>query len=272
MAGGIASIAAAGHAQPRFDPIRLRLFDEPHTTHGLDDRLVDLEDGNRYRLFRAIPKSAPPPGGWPVLWLTDGNAFFDRIPDDLLARFPELMVVGVGYDTDLPFLSEARAYDYTPPPERPDPKQPERMVGGADIFLDRITGPLRRLAEDGMTISAERRTLAGHSYGGLFAIYARGQDSGFTRFCAASPSFWLDPDLPATGQLPLTIFVGDEERERGSTTDPESPAFQVPEQTRRYVDEARAKGQKIDLVILPGMQHGATLAGALPDIFAIAAE
>lgn len=270
MAGGIASITTAGLAQPRFDPIRLHLFDDPHPTHRLDDRLVDLKDGSRYRLFRAIPKSAPPPGGWPVLWLTDGNAFFDRLPADLLARFPQLVIVGVGYDTDLPFDGEARARDYTPPPLRPDPKRPERMVGGAETFLGRITGPLRDLAEDGLQIASRRRTLAGHSYGGLFAIYARAKDSGFSRFCAASPSFWLVPDMPPVGDQPLTIFVGDEERERGRLTDPEAPAFQVPEQTRRFVQTARAAGQDIDLVVLPGMQHGATLAGALPEILTIA--
>lgn len=272
MAGGMASIATAGRAQPQFDPITLRLFDAAQPAHQLDDRLVELSDGSRYRLFRAIPKSAPPPEGWPVLWLTDGNAYFDRMPADLLAAYPGLMIVGVGYDTDLPFLGVARARDYTPPPLRPDPKRPERMVGGADTFLNRIEGPLRDLAEGGLTTDPKRRTLAGHSYGGLFAIYTRGRDSGFTRFCAASPSFWLEPDLPPQGSQLLTIFVGDQERERHRAVDPDSPAFQIPVQTQEYVDAARAAGQNIDLKILPGMQHGATLAGALPDIFAIAGK
>lgn len=268
----MASIATAGLAQPQFKPTTLRLFDKPQPAHKLDDRIVDLVDGSRYRLFRAIPKSPPPPDGWPVLWLTDGNAYFDRIEAELLSEFPGLMIVGVGYDTDLPFLVEARARDYTPPPLRPDPRKPERILGGADVFLDRVKGPLRKLAEHGLRIDPKRRTLAGHSYGGLFAIYARGQKSGFSRYCAASPSLWLDPDLPPRGTPPLTIFAGDHEREQRSAGDLNKPTLQVPSQTRDYVDAAQKAGQQVNLIILPGLQHGATLAGALPDTLAIAAE
>lgn len=271
MIGAMASLATPGRAQPVFEPITLPLFDRDQPAHLLDDRLIDLEDGTRYRLFRAIPRATPFAGGWPVLWLTDGNAFFDRMPADLLAAFPGLMIVGVGYDTDMPFANTRRAFDYTAPPQRPDPKKPERMLGGADAFLRRLEGPLRDEAEAGLRTDPRRRTLAGHSYGGLFTIYARVQQSGFTRFCAASPSLWLEPDLAAKGDRPLTIFVGDRERERGETVDPANPAFRVPAQTRAFVDDGIASGQKIDLVILPGMEHGETVTGALPDIFRIAA-
>ncbi|WBU54439.1 alpha/beta hydrolase [Paracoccus sp. SCSIO 75233] len=270
--GAIATAASGAVAQPVFEPITLSLFEKSHPTHRLDDRLLDLPDGRRYRVFRAIPKAEPPADGWPVLWLTDGNAFFDRMAGELLARYPGLMIVAVGYDTDLPFASTERALDYTPPPLRPDPKRPERMVGGAAAFLARLNGPLREFAEENLPVDPHTRCLGGHSYGGLFAIYARGQQSIFSRFCAASPSFWLHPDMPAAGDAPLTIYVGDQERERGRLTDPRNPAFQVPKQTRDFVDRAAALGQDVSLSILPGLTHGQTLAGALPDMMSLAAS
>lgn len=270
LQGALTSAATAGAAQPVFEEITLPLFDAEQPAHAMDDRLIDLPDGRRYRLFRAIPKAEPPARGRPVLWLTDGNAFFDRMPADLLARFPQLMVVGIGYDTSLPFESDARALDYTPPPIRPDPRRPDRTLGGADTFLTRVEGPLREFVEGGQLIDPARRTLGGHSFGGLFTIYARGNGSSFTRYCAASPSFWLVPELEARGQRPLTVFVGDHERERGEVSEPENPTYRVPRPTEDFVSRAKAGGQDVSLVILPGMQHGQTLAGSLPEMMAIA--
>ncbi|MFS4439442.1 alpha/beta hydrolase [Paracoccaceae bacterium GXU_MW_L88] len=258
MAAGLLG-AGMSVAQPVLEPVTLDLLRSAHPTHRFDDRLVETSGGRRYRLFRAIPKAAPPEAGWPALWLTDGNAVFDRLPPDLLAAHPGLVVIGIGYDTDLPFETTARALDYTPPPLRPDPRRAERQVGGADAFLARIDGPLRAEAERGLSIDASRRTLAGHSYGGLFALYARARGASFTQYGAISPSLWLAPDLEPGGTAPLTILVGDAERgaEGGA-----------PEDTRRFI--AQGAGQRIRVILLPGLSHGATLAGALPELMAIA--
>ena len=67
--------------------------------------------------------------------------------------------------------------------------------GGAGRFLDFITGELRQSVEaqlpDGMRIL--RRTLIGHSFGGLFTVNAvLTQPHAFDDFIAADPSFWWD--------------------------------------------------------------------------------
>ena len=257
--------------QPMFEPTRMQILTAPHPTHRLDSRDVDLGPAGVYRLFTALPK-AEAAAGWPSLWLLDGNAAFDRLPPDLLARHPGLAVVGLGYPTDMPFDTTRRALDYTPPPLRPDPKRPERMVGGAGDFLPRLTGPLRDAVESGGHFDPNRRMLAGHSYGGLCAIHAMSGDSGFARFAAISPALWLAEDLTPPPGLPLSVIVGDRERERGAVADPEKPHHCVPAQAESFVIRAGAQGRDVRLHILPGADHGATLAEAQPLLMAQAQQ
>ena len=94
---------------------------------------------------------------------------------------------------------ERRTLDFTAPDGpgdglRPDPVHPGRTAGGAAIFHDRLTGPIRAAAEAGLPVDPARRTLWGHSFGGLFTLYALlARPGGFARYAAISPSIsiWL---------------------------------------------------------------------------------
>ncbi|MDO5622757.1 MAG: alpha/beta hydrolase-fold protein [Paracoccus sp. (in: a-proteobacteria)] len=230
-----------------------------------------------HRLFVAVPVTPAPAAGWPVLYLLDGNAAFDFLTAEHLALAPGLVVVGIGYDTDRQFARAQRVLDFTAPDGpgdglRPDHVHPDRMAGGAGLFLDRLTGPLRAAAEDGLPIDANRRSLWGHSFGGLFTLYSLlVRPSAFARYAAISPSIWWDEALirrvaaaaPAmTAPPPLLIAMGDREKRSGSDgPPPDGP----PAATVGFVTDLRAHpGLDPQVHVLPGLQHIQTLPASLP--------
>lgn len=135
-----------------------------------------------------------------VLYLLDGETFFAAaaayaqwLEQSRLGIIGGVMVVGI-------VNKENRTRDLTPSASAADRQgrlDPAATLqgGGAGRFLDFITGELRQSVEaqlpDGMRIL--RRTLIGHSFGGLFTVNAvLTQPHAFDDFIAADPSFWWD--------------------------------------------------------------------------------
>ncbi len=256
-------------------PAELRLFETGSPTHLLSQKPVAAGPG--HRLFLAVPKGAPPAGGWPVLYLLDGNAAFDFLTVEHLALAPGLVLAGVGYDTDRQFARELRTFDYTAPDGpgdgiRPDPVHPGRMAGGAAQFLDRLCGPLRAAAEEGLPVDPARRTLWGHSFGGLFVLYALlTRPAAFARYAAISPSIWWDEPLirrvaagapPMQAPPPLLSALGD--REKRSGTDGPPPDGPAPATIQFLSDLRHHPGLEPQVHVLPGLVHIETIAGSLP--------
>lgn len=250
-------------------------------SHRMDE--LRVASGPGHRLFRAIPKAAPPAQGWPVLYLLDGNAAFDFLTTELLALVPGLVLIGVGYDTERQFAREQRTLDFTAPDGpgdgiRPDPVHPGRMAGGASLFLQRLSGPLRVAAEQDLPIDPARRTLWGHSFGGLFTLYALlSRPEAFARYAAISPSIWWDEALirrvaAAAGtscKPPLLVALGDREKRSGSEgPPPDGPA----PATMAFVEGLRLHpGLAPEIHVLRDHIHIQTIAGSLPLTLAFAA-
>ncbi|QDQ88275.1 alpha/beta hydrolase [Alcaligenaceae bacterium SJ-26] len=140
-----------------------------------------------------VPHAPPPPEGYPVLFMLDGNAVFDILAGQNVV--PDVLVVGLGYQTALTDPRVARAYDYTPAlwSDRAnfDPRIPERRAGGADLFLDWVQGTVRPRLARHFSVHAHRQGLYGHSYGGLFTLHALfDRPAAFDRHIAVSPSVW----------------------------------------------------------------------------------
>lgn len=258
----------------------MRLLQTGAPTHELSQKVVAVGPG--YRLFVATPKAPPSAQGWPVLYMLDGNAAFDFLTPEDLALAPGLMVVGVGYDTDRQFARELRTQDFTAPDGpgaglRPDHVHEGRMAGGAEIFHQRLTGPLRDAAEAGLPVDPTRRTLWGHSFGGLFTLYALlARPQGFARHAAISPSIWWDEALirriaaaAAPAALPLLVALGD--REKRSGTDGPPPDGPAPATMDFIAGLARHPGHRALLHVLPGLVHIQTLAGSFPLVLPFAA-
>jgi len=153
--------------------------------------------GGVYRIFVSFPKGEPPEGGYPVLYVLDGNAMFAAFAET--RRMVEwtdagkAIVVGVGYPTDDAYHVR-RLDDFTGAPTTSGAyaKFAKEKSGGWDKFLDFLTGQLRAEIGKRYKTNPDRASLFGHSLGGLFALHALYTRPGaFHTIIAASPSiFW----------------------------------------------------------------------------------
>jgi predicted alpha/beta superfamily hydrolase len=215
--------------------------------------------GRAYRIFLAWPDAEPPPGGWDVIYLLDGNAWFGTLVDSLRmqARRPEVtgvrpaIAVGIGYPTDDVLDVDARRYDLTPPcADGADPAG-DPSVGGADAFLAFLTDELGPMVDARFGLRAPHRALFGHSFGGLFALHALLTRPGaFAAYAAASPSLWFNGGallraaarLPASAAVMITAGELEEHSPRG-TSGPRGGAAGDPD--RAMIGNARAMAERL---------------------------
>ncbi len=220
--------------------------------------------GRHYRIFTAEPQQPPPPEGYPVIYVLDGNTTFGTAVDVAggYARRPDgppALVVGIGYPEDLDPRKE-RTFDLTPsitadPPEGAG-------TGGAEDFLRFIEQELKPEIAARFPVDEGQETLFGHSLGGLFTLYALVNDpASFAVFAASSPSIWFEdrflqqpqvrgrlvPKLQATQAVPrVLITVGEREQPSAPATEDERRNAQ-----RAQVDNAREFAAFLDA--LPGV-------------------
>lgn len=229
-----------------------------------------------YRIFVSRPSGEPPEGGFPVLYVLDGNALFPTlaIQAQALAARPDpalrnrVLVVGIGYPGDGLYDFAARAEDYTPLAEDRQqlPGREPRPHGGAEPFLAFIETELKPLIEARYPVDTGRQTLFGHSYGGLFTLYALlSRPDAFQAYVAASPSIWwyqgyLDRSLarfvanarqtPVAARLLVTAGSAEEPAANAALDDPR----------RQHMAERRMVGNARDFVDrlrpLPALEVG----------------
>lgn len=193
--------------------------------------------GRVYRISVAEPMGPPPECGYPVLYSLDANASFGTLAEAvrLQSRTPRgitpSIIVGIGYDSDSPIVTDERFYDYTVPaaahelPVRPN-GMPWPETGGAEDFLDFIELQLIPRIASRYPVNPEKQSVFGHSLGGFFVLYALfTRPHIFRRYIAASPSVWWKQHVlyktwevskpflqPFDLQRELSIFVGTEEK------------------------------------------------------------
>jgi predicted alpha/beta superfamily hydrolase len=156
-------------------------------------RPVKSTEGLDYRIVISQPVGPPPPGGFPVIYVVDGNAWSGIAAE--IARLDELevgptVVVGIGYPTDALLDNARRAYDLTPPGPAPAAAAGLK-TGGADVFLRFIDETVKPAVGLACKVDPGRQILFGHSLGGLFVVHTLlTRPEAFTSYIAASPSIW----------------------------------------------------------------------------------
>src|SRR5690606_3039139 len=153
--------------------------------------------------YLAIPRTLASSAGYPVIYMLDGNAVMDTLQDQDIAELAQSsppVLVAIGYEVSTRHDVMARAFDYTPPvllaDGSADGKAGEwgRPGGGADLFLDVIEYQIKPAVMQRAAIDADRQTLWGHSYGGLFAMHAlMKRPTLFQRYVLGDPSMhWYE--------------------------------------------------------------------------------
>lgn len=238
--------------------------------------ITDDVTGERYRLDVSIPEAPPPPGGYPVLYVLDGNARFGLLREarDTLSRSTgddqglPLVIVGVGYPGVSRFDVERRQRDYTPSASTVvagtgnaggvEEKAAEvrqqatsDVAGHAPQFLRFLTGQLMPWVEQRLETDSRRQALLGHSLGGLFALYVQQRcPDCYDSLFAISPSLWWN-DASLGQQLAghiddrqwcarlsdRLLFIGVGEREQ-SAEEPDGRRASL-RRERAMVDRAR---------------------------------
>ncbi|HXN35217.1 MAG TPA: alpha/beta hydrolase-fold protein [Opitutaceae bacterium] len=151
------------------------------------------QTGTEYRIYVDAPDPARAPGPWPAVLLMDGDVLFDLAveacrPLVKAGLIPPTAVIGVGYGASYGERGNFRGRDYTPTPSADEPSS-----GGADRFLDYLSGSLWPELSRRYPLREEGRAMAGHSVGSLLVLYALFQRRPFFDLALASaPSIWWD--------------------------------------------------------------------------------
>ncbi|UOQ42586.1 alpha/beta hydrolase-fold protein [Halobacillus salinarum] len=185
--------------------MEIRLIKSHEEKRKIDEWIVDEKEPDySYRILVSQPKEPPPPSGYPVIYVLDGNAFFHLVEETngLQSRRSDktavqaAIVIGIAYPGEKYFAPDRRFFDFTPPAVSNDlPPHPRGGEwpenGGADLFLNFIKNDLKPFLRNQYPICVSSQTLFGHSLGGLFTLYALFTNPGlFTNYIATSPSIW----------------------------------------------------------------------------------
>ncbi|PCI53259.1 MAG: hypothetical protein COB36_12515 [Alphaproteobacteria bacterium] len=170
-----------------------------------ETRIINAQNPtNSYKLFIFKPDTPAPENGYPVIYLLDGNSVFGSMVYEVKRRTAlkygdPAIVVAIGYPEEDAWNAR-RGRDLTPwppatPPSEETSEKNKIIPGGADDFLTIIETQIIPAVEGDYDINPNRRTLAGHSYGGLFTLHAFFKKTGlFQNYAATSPSIWYAPE------------------------------------------------------------------------------
>lgn len=177
----------------------------PVTLPRTEQRPMRSCSGAEFLIFFSRPLPPPPPAGYPVIYMLDANAAFGTVTEAVRMQSarPEAtgvepaIVVGIGYPIDLPLDLERRTLDYTPAVDRTALSARRDgsewpPTGGAGDFLNFIENEVKPAIAEELPVDPRRQVLFGHSFGGLFALYALFRRPGaFHAYVAGSPSIWF---------------------------------------------------------------------------------
>ena len=237
-----------------------------HTEHWT---LHSAKIDQTYDLFVSLPQDYAPSGKrYPVLYAIDGWHFpllaFLQNNNVYSGRMEPVIMVNLGHGRGINPMP-LRARDFTPTRVAIEPTS-----GGAAAFLDFLEHEVIPLVERSYRATPGERGLLGHSYGGLFALYALVQRPGlFNRIVAASPVADWDrqmlfraarerlPQLPRPVRLDLS--VGDDEHDV-SRLDITNATIAF----AKLLDELKPAKLEYRLTIYPGENHNSVRLASFP--------
>lgn len=212
-----------------------------------------------------------PKGGYPVLAVLDGDAYFlpvatmanNMVSNQARVDNLSLVVVGVGYSDQQPIDIQQRSLDYTPPPSDLSSHEPANY-GQADRFYQFLQKELLPYLIEHYSVNLKHFALFGHSFGGLYGLYDLFQgDSLFSYYILSSPSIWWGDEqiltlVPGSKQLldnSLKITVGELEGVI-ARTDTRRNSRNMMGNAERLYQQLKAEGVDVEFKVYPDESHG----------------
>jgi uncharacterized protein len=173
-------------------------------------------NGQTYKIYIDFPRGYQNSNNtYPVLYVLDAEIDFggvtfiaDRLIKDKI--IPEMLIVGIAYDTDLDNFYSLRCRDLTPTKsiEYDCPGS-----GGAESFRKFLEKELFPFIQLNYNIDTTDRALFGYSFGGLFGAYTLFKEPRmFNRYLLLSPSLWWNNKIvftyiPDRIEFPIDLYM-----------------------------------------------------------------
>jgi hypothetical protein len=268
-------------AKPNIQPLGPNIADTKSQYYDFKIKKFTSKDQKRtYKVWLGVPKNTAQHAK-AALFMLDGNAVMDRLQETTLMRLSQHdapVLVAIGYDSHLPFVTDARSIDYTPSDAsgkiQADPRNLERLSGGSQAFADLIITEIQPWVMQQTKLDSKRIGIWGHSYGGLFVLDTLVEKNAFNHYFAASPSLiWanarmlkkiLSVQVPQAAQKTLWLMEGDinpqtEQKSRNSQPNTIQHLSTVAQHLQQQNLHTR-------VVLYPNLSHGEVFNAALHDV------
>ena len=248
----------------------------------VSDFILKSKSGEKYKIFIARQKNVARYDR--AVFMVDANAQFPILLNSYAQIYangakqnakamPKLsktvLIVGIGYDSPLAYDTKRRTRDLTPAASGEE----YANGGGAAEFYDFVKDELFPLVDKKYSTAKSDKIYFGHSFGGLFGIYALLRDDGiFDEFFIASPSLWwgesqLTRDALDEGKLRsnlkakfIMLVAGSREMRKGKTD--KAGILKVADLAKIL----KTKGLSCEFRLYEGALHGAVIPLALQDL------
>lgn len=248
----------------------------------VSDFILKSKSGEKYKIFIARQKNVARYDR--VVFMVDANAQFPILLNSYAKIYANgakqnakavsklsktVLIVGIGYDSPLAYDTKRRTRDLTPAASGEE----YANGGGAAEFYDFVKDKLLPLVDRKYATTQSDKIYFGHSFGGLFGIYALLRDDGiFDEFFIASPSLWwgesqLIRDALDEGKLRsnlkakfIILVAGSREIRKGKTD--KAGILKVAD----LAEILKARGLSCEFRLYEGASHGEVIPLALQDL------
>ncbi|WP_291937912.1 alpha/beta hydrolase-fold protein [Campylobacter sp.] len=259
-----------------------RISEAAREIFSVSDFILKSKSGEKYKIFIARQKNVARYDR--VVFMVDANAQVAMLLNSYAKIYangakqnakavPKLsktvLIVGIGYDSPLAYDTKRRTRDLTPAASGEE----YANGGGAGEFYDFVKDELFPLVEKKYSTAKSDKIYFGHSFGGLFGIYALLRDDGiFDEFFIASPSLWwgesqLIRDALDEGKLRsnlkakfIMLVAGSSEMRKGKTD--KAGILKVAD----LAEILKTKGLSCEFRLYEGASHGEVIPLALQDL------
>lgn len=261
-----------------------RISEAAREIFSVSDFILKSKSGEKYKIFIARQKNVARYDR--VVFMVDANAQVAMFLNSYAQIYagtnsakenaetgPKLnktvLIVGIGYDSPLAYDTKRRTRDLTPAASGEE----YANGGGAAEFYDFVKDKLLPLVDRKYATTQSDKIYFGHSFGGLFGIYALLRDDGiFDEFFIASPSLWwgesqLIRDALDEGKLRsnlkakfIMLVAGSREMRKGKTD--KAGILKVAD----LAEILKTRGLSCEFKLYEGASHGEVIPLALQDL------